>query len=135
MKLLLVLRLVAVTHAVVVCLQPVLAGVYLNGTGAAMRIHEPLGLGGTLLCLGQLLLATIYWRTGGRCWPVLLTLAIFLGEGLQVGIGYTRQLALHVPLGIAIVAATVVLAGWTCRPGARVRRTGKVAGDSVGVTV
>lgn len=132
-----VLRVVAVTHAVAVCLQPVLAGSYLNGSGTAMRIHEPLGLGSAFLCLGQLLAATIYWRYGGRGWPALLTLAIFLAEGFQIAMGYSRQLALHIPLGIAIVGATAALAVWTCRPGARVRRTseGSAEKSSAGVTV
>ena len=127
MKSLLVLRVVAVGHAVAVCLQPVLAGVYLNGSGGAMRLHEPIGLGVALLCLGQLLIATIYWRSGGRGLAVIATLALLLAEGLQIGMGYSRQLALHIPLGIAIVAIACTFAVWTCRPGATVRRTEKQA--------
>ena len=127
MRSLLVLRVVAVGHAVAVCLQPVLAGVYLNGSGGAMRLHEPIGLGVALLCLGQLLIATIYWRSGGRGLAVAATLALLLAEGLQIGMGYSRQLALHIPLGIAIVAIACTFAVWTCRPGAAVRRTEKLA--------
>ena len=107
MKSLAALRLVAATHAIAVCLQPVLAGVYLNGSGGALRIHEPLGLGVAFLCLGQLLVATICWRSGGRGLAATLALALLLGEGLQIGMGYSRQLALHIPLGIAIVATPV----------------------------
>ncbi|TDO49178.1 hypothetical protein EV643_106147 [Kribbella sp. VKM Ac-2527] len=112
MKLLGVLRLVAVTHAIAVGLQPVLAGVYLNGSSTANRIHEPLGNTIALLCITQLLVATIWWRTGGRLTAVLATAGILAAESVQIGMGYSRQLALHVPLGIAIVAATVALTLW-----------------------
>jgi hypothetical protein len=125
MKSLAVLKVVALTHAVAVCLQPVLAGSYLNGSGSALRIHEPIGLGVVFLCLGQLLIATIYWRAGGRGWPALLTAAALFAEGLQVAMGYTHNLALHIPLGITLVGTTVAFAVWTWRPAARVRRTAK----------
>lgn len=123
MKSLVVLRVVAVTQAVAVCLQPVLAGVYLNGSGAAMRMHEPIGLGLAFLSLGQLLVATIYWRAGGRGSAVGVTLLLLVAEGFQIAMGYSRQLALHIPLGITIVAIACAFAVWTCRAGARVRRT------------
>jgi hypothetical protein len=115
MKSLAALRLVAATHAIAVCLQPVLAGVYLNGSGGALRIHEPLGLGLTFLGLFQLLVAMIWWRSGGRPLAPVLALLILLGEGFQVGMGYSRQLVLHIPLGIALVAASVAFAFWTGR--------------------
>lgn len=115
MKSLAALRLVAATHAIAVCLQPVLAGVYLNGSGGALRIHEPLGLALTFAGLFQLLVALIWWRSGGRLLAPVLALLILLGEGFQVGMGYSRQLALHIPLGIALVAASVAFAFWTGR--------------------
>jgi hypothetical protein len=122
-----VLKVVAPAHAVAVCLQPVLAGAYLNGSGSALRIHEPIGLGVVFLCLGQLLIATIYWRAGGRGWPALLTAAMLAAEAVQVSMGYTRNLALHIPLGIALLGTTVAFAVWTWRPAARVRRTDRTA--------
>jgi hypothetical protein len=131
MKSLAVLRVVAVTHAVAVCLQPVLAGSYLNGTSAAVRIHEPIGLAVAFLCLGQLLIATIYWRSGGRGWTVPLTLAILAAEAVQIAMGYSHNLVLHIPLGITLVGTTVAFAAWTCRPVASVRRTKKQAEEQV----
>jgi hypothetical protein len=109
------LRLVAGLHAVAICLQPILAGVYLNGSGPAMRMHEPIGLGLTFLGLFQLLIATIWWRSGGSPLAPAVTLLITLGEGLQVATGYSRQLAIHIPLGIALVATAVAFAFWTAR--------------------
>jgi len=121
MKSLAALRLVAVTHAIAICLQPVLAGIYLNGSGAALRIHEPIGLGVTIAGLVQLLIAIIYWRAGGRRLAPMVTLLITVGEGIQVAMGYSRQLSLHIPLGIALVAAAVAFTCWTYSPSARTK--------------
>jgi hypothetical protein len=126
MKSLAALRLIAAVHAIAICLQPILAGVYLNGSGSALRIHEPIGLAVTFTGLFQLLIATIYWRSGGRLLAPVTTLLITLGEALQVGMGYSRQLAIHIPLGIALVAGAVGFAVWTSRPAAR-RTPAKVA--------
>lgn len=115
MKSLTALRLVAGVHAVAICLQPVFAGIYLNGSGAAMRMHEPTGLALTFTGLFQLLLATIWWRSGGRLLAPVATLLITLGEGVEVAVGYTRQLAIHIPLGIALVGGAVAFAVWTTR--------------------
>ncbi|WP_328526284.1 hypothetical protein [Kribbella sp. NBC_00359] len=109
------LRLVACVHAVAICLQPVFAGIYLNGSGAAMRMHEPTGLALTFTGLFQLLIATIWWRSGGRLLAPLATLLIALGEGFEVAMGYTRQLAIHIPLGIALVGGAVAFVVWTTR--------------------
>jgi hypothetical protein len=115
MKSLTALRAVAGLHAVAICLQPAFAGIYLNGSGAAMRMHEPTGLALTFAGLIQLLVATIWWRSGGRLLAPAVTLLITVGEGLQVATGYTRQLAIHIPLGIALVAGAVAFAAWTTR--------------------
>lgn len=127
MKSLAVLRVVAVAHAAAACLQPVFAGSYLSGHSSAMRMHSPIGHGLALIALAQLLVATIYWRSGGRRWPVLLTLAVVLAEGLQIAMGFARQLAVHIPLGVGIVMTTLVFAAWTFRPAAALRRTSKSA--------
>ena len=44
MKALTVLRAAAALHAVVIGLQPVFAGIYLDGSPGGMRMHEPTGL-------------------------------------------------------------------------------------------
>ncbi|TCC10637.1 hypothetical protein [Kribbella soli] len=113
MKVLNVLRATAGVHALAICLQPVVAGVYLNGSPAGLRMHEPIGLALAFLGLGQLLLATAWWRTtGGRWTAPAASLLILAGEVVQIAMGYSRQMAIHVPLGIALVAATVVFAFW-----------------------
>jgi hypothetical protein len=115
MKSLAVLRLVAATHAIAICLQPVLAGVYLNGSGGALRIHEPIGMAVATIAIVQLLAATIWWRSGGRFAAPLVSLLVLIGESVQIGMGYSRDLTLHIPLGITLVGAVVAFAVWTGR--------------------
>ncbi|WP_410785626.1 hypothetical protein [Kribbella sp. C-35] len=112
MKVLNVLRATAGVHALAICVQPVVAGVYLDGSPSGLRMHEPIGLALAFLGLAQLLLATVWWRTGGRWTAPAASLLILAGEVVQIAMGYSRQLAIHVPLGIALVAATVAFAFW-----------------------
>lgn len=115
MKALTVLRAAAALHAVVICLQPVFAGIYLDGSPGGMRMHEPTGLAVVFLGLAQLLIATIWWRTGGRWQAAAVSLLILIGEVVQAAMGYSRQLAIHIPLGIALVGGTVAVAFWINR--------------------
>ena len=115
MKALTVLRVTAGLHAVVICLQPVFAGIYLNGSPDGLRMHEPTGLAIVFLGLAQLLAATVWWRTSGRWQAAAVSLLILVGEVFQVVMGYSRQLAIHIPLGIALVATTIALAYWVNR--------------------
>ncbi|WP_432942159.1 hypothetical protein ACQPXM_35035 [Kribbella sp. CA-253562] len=108
-------RAVAMLHALAVCAQPLLAGIYLNGEGTAARIHEVVGLTATSLCLVQLAVAGLTWRTTRLLWPILLSAALLAGEALMIHAGYGRELALHVPLGMAVVAGSVVCAAWAVR--------------------
>ncbi|WP_433162130.1 hypothetical protein [Kribbella sp. CA-247076] len=115
MKSLVALRLVAAAHAAAICLQPVLAGVYLDGTGGAQRIHQPVGLAVALIAMLQLLITTIWWRLGGTVIAPLVCVLLLVGETFQIAMGFTRQMTLHIPLGIALVGAGVAFAVWTHR--------------------
>ncbi|HZX01674.1 hypothetical protein [Kribbella sp.] len=115
MKVIYALRATAGLHAVAICLQPVFAGVYLNGSPAGMRMHEPTGHALVFIGLAQLLAATFWWRTGGRWTAPAASLLITAGEVVQVTMGYSRQLAIHIPLGVALVASTVAFAIWINR--------------------
>ncbi|HEY3558304.1 MAG TPA: hypothetical protein VGL05_12610 [Kribbella sp.] len=115
MKVIYALRATAGLHAAAICLQPVFAGIYLDGSPAGLRMHEPTGLALVFLGLAQLLVATIWWRTGGRWTAPVVSLLIMTGEVVQVVMGYSRQLAIHIPLGIALVASTIAFAFWIGR--------------------
>jgi hypothetical protein len=115
MKALTVLRVAAGLHAVVICLEPVFAGIYLDGSPGGMRMHEPTGLVIVFLGIVQLLVATVWWRAGGRWQAAAVSLLILAGEVVQVSMGYSRQLAIHIPLGIALVASAIAAALWINR--------------------
>jgi hypothetical protein len=106
-------------HLVAVLAQPLLAGRYLTGDVDAMKAH---GLIGSLLALAAMafIVCALAYVAGGRgqLWVLPVSVLVFLAEGFQIGMGYSRQLELHVPLGVAIVVAAVLLAAWVWTPSA-----------------
>jgi hypothetical protein len=118
------LRAVITVHVLAVLAQPVLAGLFLTGDVDAIGVH---GLIGSLLALvGMVVIgvALAYVLGGrGRLWVLPVAVALFLADGFQIGAGYTRQLELHIPLGVAIVVASVLLATWAWSPSAARPRT------------
>jgi hypothetical protein len=114
------LRTVLTVHLVAVLAQPVLAGLFLTGDVDAITVHGTIG---TFVVLFGLVVvaATIAYVLGGRgrLWVLPVAVVLFLAEGFQVGMGYSRQLQIHVPLGVAIVTTAVLLAVWVWSPSAR----------------
>jgi uncharacterized membrane protein (UPF0182 family) len=110
---------VLTAHLLAVLAQPVLAGRYLTGDVDAMEVH---GLVGSMLALVAMILivcALAYVVAArGQQWLLLVTVVLFFAEGLQIGMGYSRELHVHVPLGVAIVVAAVLLAAWVWTPAA-----------------
>jgi uncharacterized membrane protein (UPF0182 family) len=111
------LRLVLSVHLLAVLAQPVLAGRYLTGDVDAIGAH---GLIGSLLALVAMVVivaALGYVLVGrGRLWILPVAVLLFLAEGFQIGYGYSRELNLHVPLGVGIVVGAVLLAAWVWTP-------------------
>ena len=119
------LRLALTLTALSAVAQPVLIGGYLDGGFDLLAWHA--GNANLMLALVMLTGATalLYvWPGGGRPWPVLALGALWFAAGVQIGMGYLRVLAVHVPLGVTVVAAAVGLAVWSWTPSARRRRVG-----------
>jgi len=107
-------------YAVMAVAQPVLAGRYLSGGYEAIQWHAVIG--GLLMvgAIGAFCCALLHATVGrGPAWPVLAVTIVFLAQGVQIGMGYSRALAVHVPLGVGIVAAVLSLAVWVWTPAAR----------------
>ncbi|MEJ2853418.1 MULTISPECIES: hypothetical protein [unclassified Saccharothrix] len=109
-----VFRGVVSAHVVAIAGQPVFAGVYLTGEFDGLRLHA---LGADVVTsLGylQLVVATVVWVRLRRAWPFLATLAVVVAETVQYFAGLGGALWLHVPLGVATIAALVVqfIATW-----------------------
>jgi hypothetical protein len=113
------LRILITAFLLAVLAQPVLAGLFLTGDIDAIAVH---GLVGSLLAFGALVVigATIAYVLGGRgrLWVLPVSVLLFLAVGFQIGAGYERQLELHIPLGVAIVIASVLLTVWVWSPSA-----------------
>jgi hypothetical protein len=104
------LRAIVLLHAALVLTQAALAGQFLSGHETWLRVHETNAGIIQLVGLVQLVVAVLVWRPGGGPgWPALASLALLLAEEFQIGFGYARLLALHVPLGVAIFGLTVAL--------------------------
>lgn len=100
--------------------QPVLAGRYLSGEFDALGVHALNARAVILLSMVVAAASLLFATLGrGRFWPLPVAVALFLGAGFQTGSGYARQLALHIPLGVVIVTAAVLLAVAVWRPSMR----------------
>ncbi len=113
------LRVLVTGHLVAVLAQPVLAGRFLTGDVDAIGVHGLVGSLLPLLGMGLMACALAYAVAGrGRLWVLPVTVLLFLADGFQIGVGYSRNLEVHVPLGVAIVVAAVLLAAWVWTPSA-----------------
>jgi hypothetical protein len=119
MKALLSLRAVGTLHAVVACLQPILAGLYLSGSGTSMALHQPVGFSLPFIALLQVAAAIVFWRVAGPVWPIVFTVVLLLCEAVQINVAFSRLLVVHIPLGVGVVVATVLFAEWTFGASAR----------------
>jgi len=93
--------------------QAVLAGGVVAGRIEMLPLHSNNGLlltAGTLALLVALVLA---WRPGGGPdWVLLVGLAMTSATVVQLGLGFSRSLAVHVPLGTTVIIAQVMLLVW-----------------------
>lgn len=118
-------RVVVVLHAAMALAQPVAAGAILQASTLGLAVHQ--AVGGVLLLVAfvQVPVAVLAWRPGRLpAWPVAVSVGLVVVETAQVALGATGVLAVHVPLGVAIVGAAVGLACWAvrARPVARATR-------------
>ena len=100
--------------ALLVFAQAVFAGLFLDGNAAWRQWHAVNGmLLIPLLALLAVVLATLVWRSGGPGWIALASLALLLAVVVQNAMGQTSQVAVHVPLGVAILGLIGALLGRT----------------------
>ena len=109
------LRLVLWLLAVSVLAQAVLAGLFLDGNDAWRDWHAANGMVLLpLLALVQVVLAILVWRpTRGPGWPAIASVGLLVAILLQITMGQAGQLAVHVPLGVAIFGLVGTLLGRT----------------------
>ncbi|MFC4113232.1 hypothetical protein [Nonomuraea zeae] len=110
------LRVSATGHLAGVLAQAALAGLFVTGDVDLLAWHRNnAGFTHSLLYL-QLVAAILLWRPArGPLWPALAGLGLVLAETAQVGLGQSRIIALHFPLGMAIFGLSAVFTVWTWR--------------------
>jgi hypothetical protein len=100
--------------ALLVFAQAVFAGLFLDGNAAWRQWHAVNGmLLIPLLALLAVVLTVLLWRSGGPGWIALASLALLLAIVVQNAMGQTSQVAVHVPLGVAILGLIGALLGRT----------------------
>lgn len=106
-----VLRLLVLVHTVVLFFQAVFAGNFLDGSDSALGLHQLTGTSViTTISVLQVVVAVLCWRRHQiSAWFAVTSFGLFAGEMAQIGLGFTDQLSLHVPLGAAALAVSLVL--------------------------
>ncbi|MBC3190478.1 hypothetical protein H7X46_05300 [Pseudonocardia sp. C8] len=115
-------RVWAVFHGLLVLAQVGFAGALLDAVDGALDWHG--GAGGSLImvALVQTVLAVpAAWPGGMPAWSVAVSAALVVADVAQVAMGHAGLLAVHVPLGIAIVATQVTIAVRALAPARRRR--------------
>ena len=102
----------AVAMALMVLVQATTAGQFLSGNAMGLTLHrEAVFLIIVWIALAQVVAAVLVVRPGRGSARVLLPAVLNLAAvSVQIHAGFTRQLALHVPLGVAILALNLLVA-------------------------
>jgi hypothetical protein len=107
---------VATLYAVATVAQPFLAGLFLSGSFSALKAHEVTGQAVGGLGIVTLLCAVLLWRLRGTStMAVRMSAGLLVADILQIILGYDRILALHIPLGVALVMGVGRLAIYAWR--------------------
>lgn len=105
------LRIAAGLLALLGCAQPLLIGLFLGGDFDKLTAHAAVGGIFTGLSFILFLASVPGWRPGGLPgWVVAASAAVWVGSIVQIAAGYQRDLGVHVPLGVTLVAAAVAVA-------------------------
>jgi hypothetical protein len=97
-----------------VLLQAVYAGQFLGGDAAMRTVHGASGEAIVLLAMAQLVAALVVWRPGrGPGWPAVASALLLVALVVQLGLGWSGLVAVHVPLGVAIFGLAVALSAGT----------------------
>ena len=95
--------------------QAVLAGQFLSGADAPVFFHAWTGWFVLGVSLVQIAAAIAFANFGGPLWLVISSLFVCIAEALQLVTGYTRFLAVHIPLGVFVFGAMVWMTLWAFR--------------------
>ena len=113
---------VSTLYAAAALTQPVWIGIFLEGGYDYLLVHR--SVGGVLIGFSWLVMlaAILLWRPGRLpAWPIAASMGLGVLLAVQFVLGSMRRTALHLPLGVALVAGAVGLAVWSWLPRTRSR--------------
>jgi hypothetical protein len=93
--------------------QAVLAGGVVAGRIEALPLHSANGLLLALVNMVLLVALVLVWRPGGGpVWTLFAGLLLAIATMIQLGVGFSPSLAVHVPLGTTVILAVLMLLVW-----------------------
>jgi hypothetical protein len=90
--------------------QAIWMGGFLQGAYPLLAVHQENATVTAVAAFAMTVAAVLCWRLGhGSARPILACVTIDAAIVVQIIFGYARILAVHVPLGVAIIVGTVLL--------------------------
>lgn len=116
---------VAIIHAVMVVIQPITAGMSMDGDTFALDLHYWNGMSIMTVAVIQLILGVLWFKPGGGpSRAITISLVLLALEVAQFLIGDSGHMAIHLPLGIILLFGVLGLIRMSFRdypaPGAQV---------------
>jgi hypothetical protein len=102
-------RATTATLAILVVAQAVFAGSFLGGQYNALMLHSLGAKASTLLSVVQVIVLWFVGRTGGPRWLVAVGALVTVVLVAEFATGDLRLTALHVPLGVLLIAGILQL--------------------------
>jgi CDP-diglyceride synthetase len=103
------IRVLVTLHVLLIFGQPVFAGLYLSGDYDMLSLHAQAANYVSYLSYLQLLATLVLGLLKGPRWPFFASLLLTAGETAQYFAGMAGALDLHIPLGVALVAAAALM--------------------------
>lgn len=106
-----VVRVASLVAAIMLFDQAIFAGQFLSGVYPMLHIHRENATYAGISVLVAATAAVLYrWPGRGPWWPIVAYLALFGLIALQIVLGFSQTLAVHIPLGVTIILTGGVLA-------------------------
>lgn len=107
------MRVASLVAAVMLFDQAVLAGQFLSGVYPMLLLHrENATYAGISVIVALAAAVLVRWPGRGPWWPMVAYLALFGLIALQIVMGFSAALAVHIPLGVLIILGAIALTAW-----------------------
>lgn len=105
------LRITSLVAAIMLFDQAIFAGQFLSGVYPMLHVHrENATYAGISVLVAAAAGVLSRWPGRGPWWPIAAYLGLFGLIALQIVLGFSQTLAIHIPLGVTIILVGVVLA-------------------------